>query len=327
MSELHAVAHKMVEKGKGILAADESTPTCTKRFASINTDSTAESRNFYRNMLFTTEDIEKYISGVILFDETFHQSELSSGMKFPEYLKLKNILPGIKVDQGLEDFSPYEKLTKGLDGLSERLGKYYALGARFAKWRAVITPGDSIPTDDCILANAKNLAKYAKKCQQANLVPIVEPEVLMDGVHTIDESFDITSRTLNMVFDQLDEHNVSLQGIVLKPNMILSGYECSYQASIEEVAEKTVNCLSAHVPSEVPGIAFLSGGQSDEDATLHLNEMNKYETDWNLTFSYGRALQQSALKAWSGKKENVTDAQEAFIEKAKANSLATVAGL
>ena len=327
MSELHAVAHKMVEKGKGILAADESTPTCTKRFASINTDSTAESRNFYRNMLFTTEDIEKYISGIILFDETFHQSELSSGMKFPKYLTSKNILPGIKVDQGLEDFSPYEKLTKGLDGLSERLGKYYALGARFAKWRAVITPGDSIPTDDCILANAKNLAKYAKKCQQANLVPIVEPEVLMDGVHTIDESFEITSRTLNMVFDQLDEHNVSLQGIVLKPNMILSGYKCSYQASIEEVAEKTVNCLSAHVPSEVPGIAFLSGGQSDEDATLHLNEMNKYETDWNLTFSYGRALQQSALKAWSGKKENVTDAQEAFIEKAKANSLATVAGL
>ena len=327
MSELHAVAHKMVKKGKGILAADESTPTCTKRFSSINTDSTAESRNFYRNMLFTTEDIEKYISGIILFDETFHQSELSSGMKFPKYLTSKNILPGIKVDQGLEDFSPYEKLTKGLDGLSERLSKYYALGARFAKWRAVITPGDSIPTDDCILANAKNLAMYAKKCQQANLVPIVEPEVLMDGVHSIDESFEITSRTLNMVFDQLDEHNVSLQGIVLKPNMILSGYECSYQASIEEVAEKTVNCLSAHVPSEVPGIAFLSGGQSDEDATLHLNEMNKYETDWNLTFSYGRALQQSALKTWSGKKENVTDAQEAFIEKAKANSLATVAGL
>ena len=327
MLELRAVANKMVEKGKGILAADESTPTCTKRFESININSTTESRNFYRNMLFTTEDIEKYISGVILFDETFHQSELSSGMKFPEYLISKNILPGIKVDQGLEDFSPYEKLTKGLDGLSERLGKYYAQGARFAKWRAVITPGDSIPTDDCILANSKNLAKYAKKCQQANLVPIVEPEVLMDGVHTIDESFDITSRTLNMVFDQLDQHNVSLQGIVLKPNMILSGYECSYQASIEEVAEKTVNCLSAHVPSEVPGIAFLSGGQSDKDAILHLNEMNKYDTDWNLTFSYGRALQQSALKAWSGKKENVTDAQEVFIEKAKANSLATVAGL
>ena len=327
MSELHAVAHKMVKKGKGILAADESTPTCTKRFASINTDSSAESRNFYRNMLFTTEDIEKYISGVILFDETFHQSELSSGMKFPEYLTSKDILPGIKVDQGLEDFSPYEKLTKGLDGLSERLEKYYALGARFAKWRAVITPGDSIPTDDCILANAKNLAKYARKCQQANLVPLVEPEVLMDGSHTIDESFDITSRTLNMVFNQLDEHNVSLEGIVLKPNMVLSGYNCSYQATIREVAEKTVNCLLRNVPPDVPGIAFLSGGQSDDHATFHLNEMNKYETDWNLTFSYGRALQQSALKAWSGKEENVTDAQEVFIGKVKANSLATVAGL
>ena len=327
MSELHAVAHKMVEKGKGILAADESTPTCAKRFESINTDSTTESRNFYRNMLFTTEDIEKYISGVILFDETFHQSELSSGMKFPEYLTSKDILPGIKVDQGLEDFSPYEKLTKGLDGLSERLEKYYALGARFAKWRAVITPGDSIPTDDCILANAKNLAKYARKCQQANLVPIVEPEVLMDGSHTIDESFDITSRTLNMVFNQLDEHNVSLEGIVLKPNMVLSGYNCSYQATIREVAEKTVNCLLRNVPPDVPGIAFLSGGQSDDHATFHLNEMNKYETDWNLTFSYGRALQQSALKAWSGKEENVTDAQEVFIGKVKANSLATVAGL
>ena len=238
MSELYTIAHKMVDKGKGILAADESTPTCTKRFSSINTDSTTESRNFYRNMLFTTEDIEKYISGVILFDETFHQSELSTGIKFPEYLTSKNILPGIKVDQGLEDFSPYEKLTKGLDGLSERLGKYYALGARFAKWRAVITPGDSIPTDDCILANAKNLAKYAKKCQQANLVPIVEPEVLMDGSHTIDESFDITSRTLNMVFNQLDEHNVSLQGIVLKPNMILSGYECSIRQVLKKLLKK-----------------------------------------------------------------------------------------
>ena len=327
MSELHAVAHKMVEKGKGILAADESTPTCTKRFASINTDSTAESRNFYRNMLFTTEDIEKYISGVILFDETFHQSELSSGIKFPEYLTSKNILPGIKVDQGLEDFSPYEKLTKGLDGLSDRLAKYYALGARFAKWRAVIIPGDSIPTDDCILANAKNLAKYAKKCQEANLVPIVEPEVLMDGSHTIDESFDITSRTLSMVFDQLDEHNVSLEGIVLKPNMVLSGYDCSYQATIKEVAEKTVNCLLRNVPPDVPGIAFLSGGQSDDHATFHLNEMNKYETDWNLTFSYGRALQQQALNAWSGKIENVAIAQEILIERARANSLASVAGL
>ena len=327
MSELHAVAHKMVEKGKGILAADESTPTCEKRFESIGTESTVENRNIYRNMLFTAQEIEKYISGVILFDETFHQKELSTGLTFPEYLTSKDILPGIKVDQGLEDFGSNEKITKGLDGLSERLGKYYALGARFAKWRAVITIGNNIPSDNCIMKNAEILAKYAQKCQQANLVPIVEPEVLMDGAHTVDESFDVTSRVLNATFDQLVEHNVNLQGIVLKPNMILSGYECSYQANIEEVAEKTMNCLSANVPIEVPGIAFLSGGQPDEHATLHLNEMNKYDSDWNLTFSYGRALQQTALKAWSGKAENLKLAQEAFIEKAKANSLASVAGL
>ncbi|MFL2511301.1 MAG: class I fructose-bisphosphate aldolase [Candidatus Neomarinimicrobiota bacterium] len=327
MSELHAVAHKMVEKGKGILAADESTPTCTKRFESISTESTAENRNIYRNMLFTAEKIEKYISGVILFDETFYQNELSSGLTFPEYLISKDILPGIKVDQGLEDFGSNEKITKGLDGLSERLGKYYSLGARFAKWRAVITIGNDIPSDDCIMENAKVLAKYAQKCQQANLVPIVEPEVLMDGAHTINDSFDVTSRALNATFDQLVDHNVSLQGMILKPNMILSGYECSYQASIEEVAEKTINCLSANVPIEVPGIAFLSGGQPDEHATLHLNEMNKYDSDWSLTFSYGRALQQTALKAWSGKSENLKLAQETFIEKAKANSLASVAGL
>jgi fructose-bisphosphate aldolase class I len=327
MSELHAVAHKMVEKGKGILAADESTPTCSKRFESIGTESTAESRNVYRNMLLTSENIEKYISGVILFDETFYQNELSTGLTFPEYLTSKNILPGIKVDQGLEDYGSNEKITKGIDGLSERLGKYYALGARFAKWRAVITIGDGLPSDECILENAKALAKYALKCQQANLVPIVEPEVLMNGSHTIDESFEATAKALNTTFDQLIELNVNLQGIVLKPNMILSGYECSYQASIEEVAEKTINCLTANVPSEVPGIAFLSGGQPDEDATLHLNEMNKYDNDWNLTFSYGRALQQPALKAWSGKSENLKLGQQAFIERAKANSLASVAGL
>ena len=327
MSELYTVANKMVEKGKGILAADESTPTCTKRFESINTESTAQNRNIYRNMLFTSKEIEKYISGVILFDETFYQNELSSGLTFPKYLISKDILPGIKVDQGLEDFGINEKITKGLNGLSERLGKYYALGARFAKWRAVITIGDNIPSNDCIIENAKVLAKYAQKCQQANLVPIVEPEVLMDGTHTIDDSFDTTSRALNVTFDQLVKHNVSLQGIVLKPNMILSGYKCSYQASIEEVAEKTINCLSANVPIDVPGIAFLSGGQSDEHATLHLNEMNKYDNDWNLTFSYGRALQQPALKAWSGNSDNLKLAQEAFIKRAKANSLACVAGL
>ena len=327
MSELHAVAHKMVEKGKGILAADESTPTCTKRFESISTEPTASSRNYYRNLLFTSEGIEKFISGVILFDETFHQSELKTGQKFPEYLSNLGILPGIKVDQGLEDFADGEKLTKGLDGLSERLNNYYSHGARFAKWRAVINIGENLPSADCIEANANSLAKYALACQQSNLVPIVEPEVLMDGSHTIDQSFDATSKALNAVFDKLQKHNVSLQGIVLKPNMVLSGYDCSYQAHIEEVAEKTINCLSANVPSEVPGVAFLSGGQSNELATLHLNEMNKYETDWNLTFSYGRALQQPALTAWSGKKENSELAQKEFIKRAEANSLATLASL
>ena len=327
MSELHAVAHRMVEKGKGILAADESTPTCTKRFESISTESTTSSRNYYRNLLFTSKGIEKFISGVILFDETFHQSELKTGQKFPEYLSNLGILPGIKVDQGLEDFADGEKLTKGLDGLSEKLNNYYSHGARFAKWRAVINIGENLPSADCIEANANSLAKYALACQQSNLVPIVEPEVLMDGSHTIDQSFDATSKALNAVFDKLQKHNVSLQGIVLKPNMVLSGYDCSYQADIEEVAEKTINCLSANVPSEVPGIAFLSGGQSNELATLHLNEMNKYETDWNLTFSYGRALQQPALNAWSGKKENSDLAQEGFIKRAEANSLATLASL
>ena len=327
MSELHAIAHKMVEKGKGILAADESTPTCNKRFESISTESTASTRNYYRNLLFTSKGIEKFISGIILFDETFHQSELETGKKYPEFLSSLGILPGIKVDQGLGDFGDGEKLTKGLDGLSKRLNDYYSLGARFAKWRAVINISETFPSQDCIEANAGTLAKYALACQQSNLVPIVEPEVIMDGNHTIDQSFDVTSRALSSVFDQLQNHNVSLQGIVLKPNMVLSGYDCSYQADIEEVAEKTINCLSANVPTEVPGIAFLSGGQSDELATLHLNEMNKYETDWNLTFSYGRALQQPALKSWQGKKENTTIAQEEFIKRAEANSLATLASL
>ena len=327
MSELHAVAKKMVEKGKGLLAVDESTPTCTKRFESIDTESTAHNRNVYRNMLMTAQDIEKYISGIILFDETFHQSELSSGLTFPEYLTSKDILPGIKVDLGLKDFGSSEKITTGLDDLSERLGKYYALGARFAKWRAVINIGEDIPSSACILENAIVLAKYAQKCQHANLVPIVEPEVLMDGTHTIDDSFDVTSKALNATFDQLIKHNVNLQEMVLKPNMILSGYQCSYQASIEEVAERTVNCLSVNVPTEVPGIAFLSGGQPDEHATLHLNEMNKYNNEWNLTFSYGRALQQPALKAWSGKSENIKIAQDALMERVKSNSLASVAGI
>ena len=326
MSELHTVAQHMVQKGKGILAADESTGTCTKRFEGIGAESTAYSRNFYRSTLFTAPGLEHYISGVILFDETFRQPIIGSDMLIPEYLQSKDILPGIKVDTGahpLEEGSN-EKNTTGLDGLGDRLQEYYSLGARFAKWRSVITIGDNMPSDKCILANANGLAQYALLCQQHHLVPIVEPEVLMDGTHTIDTSFDVTSKTLYVVFHQLTEHQVDLKGIVLKPNMILSGYNCEHQANVEEVAQRTLECLTNHVPNDVPGIAFLSGGQSDEDATLHLNAMNRSETNWNLTFSYGRALQQPALKTWAGKEDNAHATQAALLERAKANSSATV---
>ena len=314
----------MVQKGKGILAADESTGTCTKRFESIGVESTADSRCAYRSTLFTSPGLEEYISGVILYDETFRQNVHHTDTLIPQYLQSKDILPGIKVDTGahpLEEGSN-EKNTTGLDGLGERLGEYYALGARFAKWRSVITIGEGIPSEQCILANANGLAQYALLCQQHHLVPIVEPEVLMDGTHSIDTSFDVTSNTLNTVFNVLQEHNIDLQGIVLKPNMVLSGYNCEHQANVEEVAQRTLECLTDNVPVDVPGIAFLSGGQSDEHATLHLNEMNKNETNWNLTFSYGRALQQPALKAWAGKEENTHATQAALLERAKANASA-----
>ena len=326
MSELHTIAQQMVQKGKGILAADESTGTCTKRFESIGVESTADSRCAYRSTLFTSPGLEEYISGVILYDETFRQNVHHTDTLIPQYLQSKDILPGIKVDTGahpLEEGSN-EKNTTGLDGLGERLGEYYALGARFAKWRSVITIGEGIPSEQCILANANGLAQYALLCQQHHLVPIVEPEVLMDGTHSIDTSFDVTSNTLNIVFNVLQEHNIDLQGIVLKPNMVLSGYNCEHQANVEEVAQRTLECLTDNVPVDVPGIAFLSGGQSDEHATLHLNEMNKNETNWNLTFSYGRALQQPALKAWAGKEENTHATQAALLERAKANASATI---
>ena len=326
MSELHAIAQQMVQKGKGILAADESTGTCTNRFEGIGVESTADSRCAYRSALFTSPGLEQYISGVILYDETFRQNVAHTDTLIPQYLQSKDILPGIKVDTGahpLEEGSN-EKNTTGLDGLGERLGEYYALGARFAKWRSVITIGEDIPSEKCILANANGLAQYALLCQQHHLVPIVEPEVLMDGAHSIDTSFDVTSHTLNTVFNVLEKHNIDLQGIVLKPNMVLSGYDCEHQANVEEVAQRTLECLTNHVPSDVPGIAFLSGGQSDEDATFHLSEMNKSDTNWNLTFSYGRALQQPALKAWAGKEENAHATQAALLERAKANSSATL---
>ena len=325
-SSLVDIANAMVQKGKGILAADESTPTCKKRFDSINVESTEENRNKYRNMLFTADGIENYISGVILFDETLRQSTMEGGVPFPDHLTKLGILPGIKVDKGAKQLANTgdEKITEGLDGLRDRLKEYYELGARFTKWRAVITIGENMPTPYCMSANAHALARYAALCQEQGLVPIVEPEILMDGTHSIDESYQLTTETLYNVFYELVSQGVELEGMVLKPNMVLSGYDCSEQASAEQVAEMTVDCFLNTVPAAVPGIAFLSGGQSDELATAHLNAMNQIDNiPWNLTFSYGRALQAPALKSWSGKDKNISSAQDAFMKRAKFNSLAT----
>jgi fructose-bisphosphate aldolase class I len=327
-NSLPEIANAMVEKGRGILAADESTPTCTKRFDSIGVDSTEANRNAYRDMLFTTPDMVKFISGVILFDETLRQSTLKDGTPFPEYLTNLNVIPGIKVDKGAHNLpgTEGEKVTEGLDGLDARLKEYYVLGARFAKWRAVITINESEPSSTCVAANAHALARYAALCQENGIVPIVEPEILMDGSHTIEDSFVVTEEVLHSVFYELYGQNVLLEGMILKPNMVLSGYKCSEQASVDEVAEMTVTVLKRCVPSAVPGIAFLSGGQSNEDATAHLNSMNKILGDsslWNLTYSYGRALQSPALDAWRGKEENVSAAQNAFYKRAKLNSLAS----
>ena len=326
MNDIQDIAQAMVAKGKGILAADESTPTCTKRFESINVESTEENRNAYRGMLFTADGIENHISGVILFDETIRQSTINGSIPFPEHLSTLGIIPGIKVDKGAKQLanSDDEKITEGLDGLRDRLKEYYELGARFAKWRAVITIGEDIPTAYCISANAHALARYAALCQEQGMVPIVEPEILMNGDHTIEESYQLTTETLYTVFYELASQGVELEGMVLKPNMVLSGYDCSEQASVKEVAEMTVDCFFNTVPAAVPGIAFLSGGQSDELATAHLNAMNQIDgTPWNLTFSYGRALQAPALKAWSGKAENIPTAQEALMKRAIFNGLAT----
>ena len=326
MNSIQDIAQTMVAKGKGILAADESTPTCTKRFESINVESTEENRNAYRGMLFTADGIENHISGVIFFDETIRQSTINGSIPFPEHLSTLGIIPGIKVDKGAKQLanSDDEKITEGLDGLRDRLKEYYELGARFAKWRAVITIGEDIPTAYCISANAHALARYAALCQEQGLVPIVEPEILMNGDHTIEESYQLTTETLYTVFYELASQGVELEGMVLKPNMVLSGYDCSEQASVKEVAEMTVDCFFNTVPAAVPGIAFLSGGQSDELATAHLNAMNQIDgTPWNLTFSYGRALQAPTLKAWSGRAENIPTAQEALMKRAIFNGLAT----
>ena len=328
LDSLEAVAEAMTAPGKGILAADESTGTIGSRLSQINTESTFESRNAYRDLLFSAEGMENYISGVILYDETLRQSSLKDNLIYPEYLMNKGVVPGIKVDMGAHDLpkSDGEKITSGLDGLDERLKEYRKLGARFAKWRAVINITDDNPSGHCISANAHALARYAALCQSNDIVPIVEPEILMDGTHDIDDSFVVTEEVLHRVFFELYSQGASLEQMVLKPNMVLSGYDANDRASVDEVANATLQCFFRSVPAAVPGIAFLSGGQSDVDATAHLNKMNQILEDnkiWNLTFSYGRALQQPVLKAWQGKEENVEAAQEAFLNRAKLNGLAS----
>jgi fructose-bisphosphate aldolase, class I len=323
--ELARIAKAMVAKNKGILAADESSGTITKRFNSIKIESTEENRRTYREMLFTAPGAADYISGVILYDETIRQ-KTKDGTPFPEYLAKKGIIPGIKVDTGAKPLALFkgETITEGLDGLRERLVEYYKLGARFAKWRAVIDIGDGIPTAFAIEANAQALARYAALCQENDIVPIVEPEVLMDGAHSIERCEEVTSTVLQTVFDQLFEHRIVLEGMVLKPNMVISGKKAPNRAGPEQVAEATQRVLKRHVPPAVPGIAFLSGGQSSAEATLHLSLMNKAgPLPWSLTFSYGRALQDDALKTWAGQAANYAAAQKEMAKRAKLNSLAT----
>jgi fructose-bisphosphate aldolase class I len=325
LDTLAKTAKELVAPGKGILAADESDGTIKKRFDSIGVESTEENRRAYRDLLFTTEGAEEHISGVILFDETIRQSS-EDGTAFPKLLEQRGIIPGIKVDKGAKPLalSPDETVTEGLDGLRDRLTEYRKLGARFTKWRAVITiAGSEIPSDYCIWTNAHALARYAALSQEAGLVPIVEPEVLMDGDHTIERSYAVTSRTLQAVFTELYDQRVAREGMLLKPNMVLSGYDSGDQADTQTVAEMTVKCLRNTVPAAVPGIVFLSGGQSDEAATAHLSAMNAIGPHpWELSFSYGRALQALALKAWGGETANVGQAQQAYYHRAKLNGAA-----
>jgi len=323
--ELNKVAVAMTAPGRGILAADESSGTIKKRFDSIGVESTADSRRDYRELLFrSSEAMSRYISGVILYDETIRQNA-KDGTPLVKVIEKAGSLPGIKVDKGTKPlpFCPGEVITEGLDGLRERLAEYRGLGAKFAKWRAVIDIGAGIPTWTCVKANAHALARYAALCQEEQIVPIVEPEVLMDGEHDIDTCYGITEWVLRTVYGELYEARVPLEGTVLKPNMVIPGKKSAKRASVEEVAEKTVKVLKACVPAAVPGIAFLSGGQSDEDATAHLDAMNRMGgVPWRLTFSYGRALQAAPQKAWSGKAENVAAAQRAFAHRARMNGLA-----
>ncbi len=329
MSEvrLQETARALVADGKGILAADESTGTIKKRFDGIQAESTEANRRDYRTLLFTAPGVGDHISGVILFDETIRQNA-ADGTPLVSILQDAGIFPGIKVDTGAKPLAghPDETVTEGLDGLRERLEEYAGLGARFAKWRAVYRIGEAIPSPACISANAHALARYAALCQEAGLVPIVEPEVLMDGDHDIDDCDIVTEEALRAVFNELAVQDVMLEGMLLKPNMVISGSDCAEQAGVEEVAARTVQCLLRSVPAAMPGVVFLSGGQSDEVATLHLNAMNKIPAvkPWKLSFSYGRALQAAPLKAWGGKAENEAAAQAALMERAKANGAATL---
>jgi fructose-bisphosphate aldolase class I len=324
-SELARIAGAMMAKGKGILAADESTGTIKKRFDSIKLDSTEEHRRTYREMLFTAQGAAESVSGVILYDETIRQ-KTKDGTPFPQYLAKQGIIPGIKVDLGAKPLAGFtgETITEGLDGLRERLIEYYRLGARFAKWRAVIDIGSGIPSAFAIAANAHALARYAALCQENDIVPIVEPEVLMDGAHSLERCREVTEEVLASVFRQLFEHRVLLEGMVLKPNMVISGKKAPEQAAPEAVAQATVQVLKRHVPPAVPGIAFLSGGQSPTQATQHLSLMNRLgPLPWALTFSYGRALQDTALKAWGGVAGNFSAGQQEFARRARLNGLAT----
>ncbi|HET7367223.1 MAG TPA: class I fructose-bisphosphate aldolase [Gaiella sp.] len=323
VEELNTIARAIVADNKGVLAADESTGTIKKRLDSIGVESTEETRRAYRNLLFTTPGFEEYVGGVILYDETIRQAS-DDGTPFAQLLESKGVVPGIKVDTGAQDLAghPGEKVTEGLDGLRGRFAEYHQLGARFSKWRAVITIGDGIPTDACLHVNAHALARYAALSQEAGIVPIVEPEVLMDADNTIERCHEVTSRTLDLVFAELDRQGVALEGMLLKPNMVISGKQCPEQATSEQVAAQTIDCFLRYVPAMVPGIVFLSGGQSEVEATENLNAINRHGGPWPLSFSYGRALQASALTTWGGDAANVDAGQAAFLHRARMNALA-----
>jgi fructose-bisphosphate aldolase class I len=327
LAELHKIACAMVTPGKGLLAADESSGTIKKRFDAVGIESTPESRRDYRELLFrSSEAMSKYVSGVILYDETIRQ-KAKDGTALVALIQQSGAIPGIKVDKGSKPLAacPGEQVTEGLDGLRERLTEYRELGARFAKWRAVIDIGPGIPSHTCVVANAHALGRYAALCQERDIVPIVEPEVLMDGAHDMDRCYQVTEFVLKETFEQLYEQRIALEGMVLKPNMVVPGKKSGQRASVEEVAERTLKLLKNCVPPAVPGIAFLSGGQSDEEATAHLDALNRLgELPWHLTFSYGRALQAAPQKAWSGKSENVAAAQRAFTHRARMNALAAL---